>query len=135
MGETNLTEYAGQPGTHAIQNVGSDLFRVIAVENLKQAAWSTDPAATGAGITVLNDARAFRAYSVQFQAGTHEINRRHAVPSVLVLAVGQVTVNRKDVQVQRLDASTRWAVIPAGESYSLTAQGTDQARIVEIEIR
>jgi len=134
LGETNLTEYAGQSGTHTVQNVGESLYRLIAVENLKQAGWSVGSAVTGAGTTLLNDARAFRTYAVQLGTTENGIDRVHCLPTVVVLVTGEAIMNRNGSPSIRLDQSRRWVVVAAGESYRLT-RGTGDVRFVEIEVR
>jgi hypothetical protein len=110
------------------------LFRLIAVESMKQAAWSAT-ASTPAGASTLNETRAFRTHSVQLGMATGEINRLHGLPAVVVLVRGEVTMRRKGTETVRLDQSNRWIVVPAGDSYTLVAPAVGDVQLVEIEVR
>jgi|CXWL01.1.fsa_nt_gi hypothetical protein len=134
MGDASLTEYTGKPGTHTAQNVGADPYRLIAVENLGTT-WSEKASATAPDMPVLQDGRAFQALAIEFTATIRRVQRLHAVPVVVVLTHGAVSIERSDAALQGLEANTPWAVIPAGVPFALNAKDDREARVVEIQVR
>jgi hypothetical protein len=135
LGEVNVTEYAGRPGVHAVWNVGRGLFRLLAVENLKQAGWTEAPVLTGAGTTLLRETRAFRAYGIELSADLRETTLTPVAPVVAVLVTGEAAVTRIGGRPLRLDQSKRWTVLGSSGTFRVTAQGNNGARIVGIEVR
>lgn len=134
LGDVSATEYAGQPGVHTIQNVGSDLYHLIAVENLRQSGWQTTPAVGAPGLRAAVESRAFRAWSIELDPSRPSVTRALASPSVVVLVVGEVVLTRKSHEQKRLTPGARWSVVGAGEEYTLSSRG-GSARLVEIEVR
>lgn len=133
IGDAGLTEYTGKPGAHAVQNVGADLYHLIAVENLRTA-WSAQASRTDAGFRVVQEGRAFRALAIEFAAGTRRWQRQHAVPAVIVLTHGTVVIERSDAPPLKLQAGSPWAVIPAGVPFALVAEIAGEGRVVEIQV-
>lgn len=133
LGETSITEYVGQPGVHAIRNVGVDPYRLIAIENARERGWSWLPPAT-TGAEVVAEGRAFRATRLQLRAGGAAVVRVHAVPSVVILVSGEATLSRAGGQVA-LTPGARWAVVAAGESFNVASQGSGESQLVAVEVR
>jgi hypothetical protein len=120
-GAIGMTEYTGKARSHTVQNVGTGVYHLVLVENLRDSGW-TAPAPPIDGMKVLRENRSFRVY--EGQAGVHS----HDVPTVVVLVSGKVSVGAKS-----LDQPGAWAVVPAGEKHQVTAEAG--ARYVEIEVR
>lgn len=133
VGEVQLTEYAGKPATHAVRNNGKTLYRVMGVHNLKMSGWTTAPPAASSGpVKALNSIRSFHTYDVRL-AAKQAVDRTHQQPTVVVLVTGSATLARAGAAPAKLDASQRWAVLNAGESFKLTADA--DAHLVEMEAR
>ena len=126
-GNAGLTEYTGKPRSHTVQNVGSDLFRLFLVENLRESGWRDNAALDVSGLKVARENRSFRIYNADF-SGAGVTEHTHEVPAVVVLVAGQAKVGEK-----HLEQPGQWALIPAGEKHRVAAQG--DARVIEIEVR
>lgn len=133
IGDASLSEYTGKPAAHAVQNVGTEHFRLIAVENLGTE-WSAPGEASDPALPILQDSRAFRALAIELTADARRSQRRHAVPVVIVRTHGAVTVEMPDAPPQELDFDKPWAVIPADVQFLLDARD-GAARVVEIQVR
>ena len=134
LGETSVTEYVGQPGVHAIQNVGVDPYRLIAVENARERGWSALPPVAPAGAEVLADGRAFRATRVRVRGGDAPAPRLHALPSVLILVSGDAVILRGGHAVA-LGSTARWTVVGAGEPFTVASKGAGESQLVAVEVR
>jgi len=135
VGETGVTEYAGQPGTHRVENLGGSLFRLIAVENLREDGWSSGPSVSSPGIVPAASARAFGIYDVRLATGRGDARHVHAAPTVTVLVSGSAEVRTGGAQTAAtLARPGAWTTTPAGLPHDLTGTGGD-AHLVEIEVR
>ena len=110
-----------------MQNVGSGVYHLLLVENLRESGWTNTEALNVAGMKMTRESRSFRIYDTEL-SGSSSVVHSHEVPTVVVLVSGEATVGDK-----RLDAPGRWAYIPAGDQHQVSAQGN--AHIVEIEVR
>jgi quercetin dioxygenase-like cupin family protein len=126
-GTAGLTEYTGKPRSHTVQNVGSDPFRLLLVENLRESGWQNNQALDSPGLKVFRENRSFRIYNADF-SGSGVEEHVHEVPAVVVLVSGEAKVGAK-----RLDQPGQWALVPAGEKHRVDAHG--DARVIEIEVR
>ena len=126
-GRAGLTEYTGNPRSHTVQNMGSDVYHLVLVENLRENGWTAHEALNSTGLNVIRENRAFRIYDSDFST-SGVADHAHEVPTVIVLVSGEAMAGDK-----KLDQPGNWAVVPAGKPHRLTARGT--ARIVEIEVR
>ena len=145
LGHTALTEYAGKPSSHRIENVGKRPYQLFAVENRKASGWSTGPAASGIATKLLQESRAFRLYDVQLSTNASQAAHTHAAPTVVVLVRGKVMSDGPDAQakayapapvgLRQLDQTGQWLVVPAGDKHHLVRLGTTDAHVVEIELR
>jgi quercetin dioxygenase-like cupin family protein len=133
-GNVGTTEYTGKPGIHTIENVGDTLYRLIAVENLRDGNWSAGAPLNAPATTLAVESRAFRVYDVRLNDSAVLARHVHPVPVVAVLAAGRVVAD-SDAAPQRLEQPGRWIVIPQGEFHRLSADGPSAAHVVEIEIR
>jgi hypothetical protein len=134
LGDVSTVDYAGQRGTHTIQNVGPDAYHLIAVENVRQSGWHSTPAVAAPGVRVAAESRAFRASSIALTPAHTSVTRALPVPAVVVLVAGEAVLTRKGHDPQRLHSSARWNVVSAGEEYTVSSRGGD-VRLVEIEVR
>lgn len=135
LGETSVTEYVGQPGVHAIRNVGVDPYRLIAVENARAGGWSSLPPVVPAGAEVIVEGRAFRATRVRVKVGETGNARAPAVPSVVILVSGEAVLSRAGGHAVALSPTARWTVLGAGESFTVTSKGPGEAQLVAVEVR
>lgn len=145
VGDANVADYAGKPGSHTIANVGSIPYQLFAVENLKTKGWSATPAVSGPATTMAAESRAFRIYDVRLSRTTSATMHTHAVPTIAVLIAGKVLSDGPDTQakelapapvgLKQLDRPGQWLLIPAGDRHHVVRLGTDDARVVEIEVR
>ena len=145
VGNTSITDYAGAPANHRIENVGKRPYQLFAVENRKKSGWSMTPATTGIGTKQLQESRAFRIYDVQLATSGSQATHTHPRPTVVVLIRGKVMSDGPDTQakayapapvgLRQLDQPGQWLVIPANDKHHLVRLGTTDAQVVEIEIR
>jgi quercetin dioxygenase-like cupin family protein len=135
VGEANVTEYAGQPGTHRVENLGDRLFRLIAVENLRQDGWSAGRLVSDAATTQAAAARAFGIADVRLTAAAARTSHLHTAPTVTVLVSGTAQVRTRSAEVATtLERPGEWTLVPPGLEHTLTRTGGD-AHLVEIEVR
>jgi len=127
-GTANISEYAGKPSSHTVQNTGAGTFRLLAIENLHMGGWANPEPLRTPGVELVKEGRAFRIYAVDL-AGGSEVSHAHQTPAVIVVVSGRVQAGQA-----RLDAPGRWAVVPAGEARRVVAS-EGGARFLEIEVR
>jgi quercetin dioxygenase-like cupin family protein len=127
-GQINVSEYSGNPSSHTVQNVGSNVFQLVAVENLRESGWSTDLSLSAAATVLVKETRAFQIYEVKLDKNSRGISHVHSRPTVLVLISGEVTAGKT-----RLDEPGRWVLISEGKRHGLSTRR--EARIIEIEVR
>jgi quercetin dioxygenase-like cupin family protein len=136
VGEPNLTEYAGKPGAHTLQNLGSGLYRLIAVENRRIRGWSSGEPLVAPATKLAREARAFRLYEVTLGANASETTHVHAQPTVAILINGRVNASGKPASAAtRLEAPGQWVRIAEGQPHTLSAGGATDVRVTEIELR
>jgi len=126
-GRTGVTEYTGMPRSHTVQNVGSGLYHLVLVENLRESGWKNSQPLLAAGMTMTKESRSFRIYETELSSSSG-VAHSHEVPAVVILVSGEATTGNK-----RLDQPGSWAYIPAGDKHQIAAQG--KARLIEIEVR
>ena len=127
-GQVSVGEYAGKRSSHVVQNAGSGTFQLVAIDNVKESGWSTNPPLAAPATTVIRETRAFQAYDVRLDAHTRETTHLHTRPTVVVLISGEVRTADKTLR-QPGD----WALIPAQAPHVLSTPG--QAQVVEVELR
>jgi hypothetical protein len=145
LGDTRVTEYVGKPLSHKIENMGGNAYQLFAVENLHKSGWSAAAPASGLGTKMTADSRAFRVYDVRLALSTAQTSHTHMVPTIAVLVSGKVMSDGPDKQakanapaavgLKQLDQPGQWVLVPAGDTHHLVRLGTNDARIVEIEVR
>ncbi len=145
LGHAMVTEHAGKPIDHRVENVGRTPYRLFAVENLKKGGWSTTAAATGRATTMTSESRAFRIYDVHFGRETSQTSHRHTATTIAVLLMGAVMSDGSDKQakaypsapvgLKQLTEPGEWILVPAGDTHHVVRLGADEARVVEIEVR
>jgi mannose-6-phosphate isomerase-like protein (cupin superfamily) len=126
-GQTGGSQYTGKPGAHTVQNVGSGIFHLVLVENMRESGWKNNEPLTVAGMKMTRENRSFRIYETELSSSSG-VAHSHEVPTVVILVSGEAMAGDK-----RLDQPGRWVYIPAGDKHQITAQG--KARLVEIEVR
>jgi hypothetical protein len=127
-GQVSVTEYAGKPSSHTVQNAGTGVFQLVAIDNLRESGWSTNPALSAAATRLTKETRAFQVYEVRLEGNARETTHVHSRPTVVVLVLGEVTAGDK-----ALRQPGAWALIPALEAHKLSTRG--EARVVEVEVR
>lgn len=145
VGDVETTEYAGKVSTHKFETMGTTAYQLFAVENMKPSGWSTTPAATGAGTTLAKESRSFRVYNVVLGKDRQQTSHTHAVPTIVVLLGGKVMSEGPDekakanapapVGLKQIDRPGQWLLVPAGDAHHLVRLGTEEGKIVEIEVR
>ena len=126
-GNAGLAEYTGKPRSHTVQNVGSDLFYLVLVENLRDSGWKDNGALAMPGLKVLRENRSFRIYD-EDTAGGGAAEHSHEVPTVVLLVSGEAQAGEK-----QLEQPGQWALVPAGTKHRVNAKS--DARVLEIEVR
>ncbi|MFV1988890.1 MAG: cupin domain-containing protein [Gemmatimonadota bacterium] len=138
---SSTPEYAESPLTHRVTNTGLDIFRLLAVQNLRDGG---APAALGppAGATMV-DNDWFRAQAIEIDPGGTEDPytrafppHRHDVPTLLVLVGnGPVSSVGSDDREHVVVEPGAWAWIDAGATHSLVSVEGTPTRVVEVEVR
>jgi quercetin dioxygenase-like cupin family protein len=129
-----VTSYAQTPLTHQVTNVGSTLFRLIAVPNLGPGA---DGEATDAmpGERV-DDSRWFRWRRVTLAPGQATDWHTAGAPIAAVAIRGDRTwVDRRDGWAATLARGGDVGVLEAGAGYRIRNVGTAEAEVVLVEVR
>jgi quercetin dioxygenase-like cupin family protein len=126
-GRVGITEYTGKPRSHTVQNLGTGVYHLLLVENLKESGWSDFGPVTVPGVKMTRENRSFRVYETEL-SGSSGVPHSHAVPTIVVLVSGEAVTGK-----QHLDKPGTWAYIPAGEPHQIEAAGN--AKLVEIEVR
>lgn len=130
-----IAEYAGKPSAHAVRNVGKGMYGLVGVENVRLSGWTTAaPLPQQQGTTLSQESRAFRVYDVMAEPGKAAIQHTHTSPTVVVLDKGDVS-HQTGATSKRLSTPGEWTLVPAGVSHAVSAQGSDAAHLVEIEVR
>jgi hypothetical protein len=127
-GEINVTEYAGKPASHTVENTGIAVFHLVAVVNLRGSGWSTNPPFSASATALAKETRAFQIYEVRLDRSSRETSHVHKKPTILVLISGDVTAGK-----QQLGEPGQWILISPDEPHRLSTQR--EAKIVEIEVR
>ena len=100
---------------------------------------------TALATRLATEARSFRIYDVRLVTTASQTSHTHAVPTVAVLINGIVLSEGPDAQakalapapvgLKRLDQPGQWVLVPRGETHTVVRLGTNDARLVEIEVR
>jgi quercetin dioxygenase-like cupin family protein len=136
VGAPNLTEYAGKPGAHTLQNLGTGLYRLIAVENRRTSGWSSGAPLAAPATKLTREARAFRLYDVTLGTDANETTHVHAQPTVAILVKGRMTTSgTSESELTRLETPGQWVRIAAGQLHTISAGGASDVHVTEIELR
>jgi quercetin dioxygenase-like cupin family protein len=127
-GQVSVTEYAGKPASHAVQNVGGGVFDLVVVDNLRERDWSTYQPVSAAATTLARETRAFQIFEIKLDRGARGTSHVHRRPAILVLVSGEVTDGKK-----RLSQPGQWLLISEGEPHRLSSPR--DAQLIEIEVR
>ena len=124
LGQATISDYAGQPGSHRVENGRTIpvLVNVVAAES-----------------------RAFKVYDVRLVRAAPQTSHTHAVPTVVVILAGAVMSDGPGAQakanapapvgLKQLDRPGQWLLVPRGDTHHLVRLGTGDAHVVEIEVR
>ncbi|PWU00160.1 MAG: hypothetical protein C5B51_25815 [Terriglobia bacterium] len=126
-GQAGLTEYTGKPRSHTVQNLGSGVYHLLLVENLRDTGWQNNEPLHIEGTKLVRENRSFRIYETELN-GSSTMTHSHEVATVVVVVSGEAIAGER-----QLSQPGRWALVPAGEKHQVTAAGS--ARVVEIEVR
>jgi quercetin dioxygenase-like cupin family protein len=127
-GQASVSEYAGKPSSHTVQNAGSGTFRLFVVDNLRQSDWSKNPPVSGVATTLARETRSFQIFEVKLDRDSTSTTHVHSRPAVVVLLSGEVTDGKK-----QLREPGQWVLIPEGESHRISSERA--AQLIEIELR
>src|SRR5580658_1955063 len=61
-GRIGITEYTGKPRSHTVENLGTGVYHLLLVENLKESGWSDFGPVTVPGVKMTRENRSFRIY-------------------------------------------------------------------------
>ena len=126
-GTVSISEYAGKPSSHTVENTGGGTFHLLAVENLHMSGWANPELLRAPGVELLKEGRAFRVYQLDM-AGGSSASHRHELPVVTVLVSGAAEMGNTHI-----DKPGQWVVVPPG-SHRIAASGAG-AHLIEIEVR
>lgn len=129
-----VQSYADTPLTHRVTNVGSTLFRLIAVATRRLGS-DAETTVTLPGALV-NESRWFRHAAISVGGGDSSERHTAAASTVLVLIRdGRVAVERTNGWVTSLEMAGQSAVLEAGEQYVIRNGGSAAADVVVVEVR
>jgi hypothetical protein len=134
----------GEPGEHAVQNVGQAAFQLLALENLRPGGSTGQPLA-GKGMNSIGESASLRVYDAQLTDNNTQVSHVHASPAVTILVQGKVLSQgpeNKDKAIgevvsglKQLDAPGQWVFVPAGEAHYVVRLGVAPTHVVEVELR
>lgn len=129
-----VLRYAERPLTHQVTNVGSTLFRLIAVPSLREG--SERPSTRPLSGEAAGDSQWFRYARVELEPGAPNESFTTEAPTVAVLVrAGRVALERGDGWVTSLEAAGSSAVLEEGETVQLINRGERSSTIVLVEVR
>jgi quercetin dioxygenase-like cupin family protein len=145
LGQATISDFAGQSGSHRVENLGGSPYHLFAVENMRKSGWSTGRTIPVLVNAVAAESRAFKVYDVRLVRAAPQSSHTHAVPTVVVVLAGAVMSDGPDAQakanapapvgLKQLDRPGQWLLVPRGDTHHLVRLGTADARVVEIEVR
>jgi hypothetical protein len=137
QGSAEITTYTGAPAVHRAENVGTTLYRMFIVENLRDRGWSTPAPIAAPGTTLRQDARSFAVYDVRLNAATPRTNHVHENVTLVILLSGAVQVQGGGGESEfRMEQTGRW--FPSSgvdQPHTLTVGGAGDAHLVCVEAR
>jgi quercetin dioxygenase-like cupin family protein len=135
---SSVTSYTSQPLTHRVTNVGTGLFRLMAIANYGPGTDSEAPEPNPPG-DQLAENRWFRAWRVQLEPGQSTAWHRSATPVVAVQVVaGEVEVSTRgeDASVLRVMVQPgEWFHGDAGIEYRIRNRGGGPVQVVVVSAR
>jgi len=144
LGDVVVNDYEGKPQSHRLDNVGKVAYQLFAVERLTGTGTSSAPVKAEA-TTMTKESRAFRVYDVQLSRERSQTSHTHAVPTIALLLDGKVMSEGPDthakanapaaVGLKQLDRPGQWVLVPAGDTHHLVRLASNDARVIEIEVR
>ena len=129
-----VLSYAERPLTHRVTNIGSTLFRLIAIPNRGS---GSDAAPVGQlpGDSA-GDSRWFRYAVVTLEAGEATSTYTTTTPTAIVLvAEARILLERGDGWITSLEPAGDVGVLERGVEYRLVNRGAGSARLVLVEVR
>jgi len=124
-------DYAAEPQTHRVENLGDHSFQVIGVVNLGSGA---ETEAAGAGTELHN--RWFDGYRFKVPAGQSTEIHRHAHPVLVVqVGAGRSCVVEYDWPTAEKTVAGTWSMHEAGVEHALKNLGAAGVELVEIEMK
>lgn len=129
-----VQSYADSPLTHRVTNVGTTLFRLIAVATRRPGS-DSEASETLPG-ELVNQSRWFRHAAISVGAGDTSGRQTAANPIVLVLIRdGWVAIERSGGWVTSLERAGQSAILERGERYLIRNGGSETADVVIVEVR
>ena len=134
-GGINLVTYTGAAGAHALDNVGKTPYRVLAVENVREAGWTMPRMIEAPATGLLQQSRAFAVYEVRLSTSVPQTAHVHQQPTVVVLLSGGVEVQGGGGESEFRIAPGRWFHSAPDQPHTLSLIGAADARLIEVEAR
>jgi len=135
-GTVDVGSFTGSSAVHGIENVGTTPYRAFAIENLRDAKWTTPQLITAPGTTLLEQSRSFAVYDVRLNGAASKTNHVHQQPTVVMLMAGAVEVQGGGGEsVFRMESPGRWILSQWDQPHTLTLVGSGDVHVVEVEAR
>lgn len=135
-GAVDVANYTGASAIHRIENVGTTPYRAFAIENLRDARWTTPQVIIAPGTTLLEQSRSFAVYDVRLNGSAPKTSHVHQMPTVVMLMAGAVEVQGGGGEsVFRIESPGRWILSQWDQPHTLTLVGGGDAHAVEVEAR
>src|SRR6476620_4487043 len=116
-GRTGVTEYTGMPRSHTVQNVGSGLYHLVLVENLRESGRKNSQPLLAAGMTMTKESRSFRIYETELSSSSG-VTHSHEVRRLSSLC-----------RVKRRPATSDWTSREAGHTFLPVINTRSQRRV------
>jgi predicted metal-dependent enzyme (double-stranded beta helix superfamily) len=133
-GSSAISEYAGMPGVHRVENAGSTPARFIEVQNFRTSGWQSSMPLEAPGTTLAKQSRSFLVYDVQLGPGTEMSAHDHVNPAIIILLSGAV-VNQGGGGTEPAAFEGPGTIIYSAGMHTLRVKGNAPAHLAEVEIR
>jgi hypothetical protein len=130
----SVLSYADEPLTHRVTNVGSTLYRLVAVAT-RTGGSVTDPSLEPLPGAAELDSEWFRVSRLELSPGEQVFRRAVAPVAVVLIRPARVAIHHADGWTSTLEAAGQVRVIEAAESYRLENAGDAAVEIVLVEVR
>lgn len=133
-GSSVVTEYAGVPGMHRVENVAATPARFMEVQNFRTSGWEPTMPVDAPATTLTKQSRSLLVYDVQLGPGAETSAHNHANPAIIIVVSGTVE-NQGGGGTEPAVFTGAGTIIYTAGMHTLTVKGNAPAHLAEVEIR